>query len=174
MLVAFCDQLAGNSTPSCRNLPTSASRISQSTRSNGCFPAWVKYRSILSPVAPMRGVAGVVDSAALRACGMGSPRLSGCCLASPWLTRGGMTHTASSVGRNFCLRDRQLAGRGDRLGLDAADLGLEVGEVRELPVDGGEEDARDRVEIGEAAQRQLADVLGCDGGGSGASDLRGD
>src|SRR5436190_10143917 len=108
---------------------------------------------------------------------MGSPRDSwswGCFLASPWLTRGGMTHTASSVGRNFCLRDRQLAGRGDRLGLDATDLGLELGEVRELPVDGGEEDARDGVEVGEAAQRQLADVLGVDLGGPGASNLRRD
>ena len=35
MLVAFCDHVAGNSTPSWRNEPTAAVRVSHSTLSNG-------------------------------------------------------------------------------------------------------------------------------------------
>jgi hypothetical protein len=50
MLVAFCDQLAGNSTPRCSKagssgLPMTASRISHSTASNGWLPASVWRRS---------------------------------------------------------------------------------------------------------------------------------
>src|SRR6476469_784724 len=44
MLVEFCDQVAGNSTPSWRKEPTAAVRVSQSTVSNGCTPGWVKRR----------------------------------------------------------------------------------------------------------------------------------
>src|SRR6476646_1424679 len=49
MLVAFCDQLFGNSTSSCSNAmrspwPMRASRVSHSTVSNGCTPGVVKYR----------------------------------------------------------------------------------------------------------------------------------
>ena len=40
----FCDQVAGNSTPSWRNEPTAAVRVSHSTVSNGCTPGWVKRR----------------------------------------------------------------------------------------------------------------------------------
>src|SRR5438034_8316040 len=57
MLVAFCDQYLGNSTPRCsKALPPSlkfgmtASRVSHSTSSNGCTPSRVKYRLNLSPV----------------------------------------------------------------------------------------------------------------------------
>ncbi len=47
MLVAFCDQLVGNSTSRCSNAtrspwPMWASRSSQSTDSKGCFPRVVK------------------------------------------------------------------------------------------------------------------------------------
>jgi hypothetical protein len=51
MLVAFCDHVAGNSTPSCLNEPTSAVRSSQSTVSKGSTPACEKRRSIVNPPA---------------------------------------------------------------------------------------------------------------------------
>src|SRR3954452_7757517 len=85
-----------------------------------------------------------------------------------------MTHTALGVGRNFGVLDRQLAWSGDGLRLDAAHLGLELGEVGELPVDGGEEDARDWIEVRESAQRKLADVLRLDLRSSRRANLRGD
>ena len=44
MFVEFCDQVAGNSTPSWRKEPTAAVRDSHSTVSNGCTPGWVKRR----------------------------------------------------------------------------------------------------------------------------------
>src|SRR5918994_3074939 len=49
MLVEFCDQLLGNSTPFCSNAtrspcPIFASRISHSTSSNGCTPGLVNRR----------------------------------------------------------------------------------------------------------------------------------
>ena len=44
MFVEFCDQVAGNSTPSWRKEPTAAVRVSHSTVSNGCTPGWVKRR----------------------------------------------------------------------------------------------------------------------------------
>ena len=49
MFVAFWDQVFGNSTPRCSNAglsgsPMIASRISHSTASNGCTPAWVNLR----------------------------------------------------------------------------------------------------------------------------------
>src|SRR3954463_2367054 len=44
MLVAFCDQLFGNSTSSWRKDPTDAVRSSHSTVSNGCTPGSVKRR----------------------------------------------------------------------------------------------------------------------------------
>src|SRR3954453_15012654 len=56
MLVAFCDQLTGNSTSRCsKALPPSlkfgitASRISHSTSSNGCRPSDVKKRLKVNP-----------------------------------------------------------------------------------------------------------------------------
>src|SRR5271167_5025894 len=53
MLVAFCDQLVGNSTSFCSNAtrspwPIRASRSSQSTVSNGCTPGEVKKRATSS------------------------------------------------------------------------------------------------------------------------------
>ncbi len=77
MLVAFCDQPTGNSTPSCSNAglsgsPMSASRISHSTHSKGCTPASVKRRGTLTP-APAAVIAG---AAALRLWDMTSPRMS--------------------------------------------------------------------------------------------------
>src|SRR6201747_686017 len=61
MLVAFWDQLLGNSTPRCSRaglsgLPITASRISHSTWSNGCVPAVENRRSIERPCRPVWGV----------------------------------------------------------------------------------------------------------------------
>src|SRR3954454_21729178 len=44
MLVAFCDQVLGNSTSSCRKEPTAAVRSSHSTASKGCTPGRVNRR----------------------------------------------------------------------------------------------------------------------------------
>ena len=54
MLVAFCDQVFGNSTSVCSKAtlspcPMRASRVSHSTPSNGWTPGVVKRRSILRP-----------------------------------------------------------------------------------------------------------------------------
>ena len=49
MLVAFCDQVAGNSTSFCSNPPTDAVRFSQTTSSNGCVPSVVNRREIDNP-----------------------------------------------------------------------------------------------------------------------------
>src|SRR5215210_248957 len=46
MFVEFCDQVAGNSTPSWRKDPTAAVRSSHSTVSNGWTPGCVKRRWI--------------------------------------------------------------------------------------------------------------------------------
>ncbi len=54
MFVAFCDHVDGNSTSSCRNEPTAAVRVSHSTVSNGCTPAWVKRRRTVR-ASPERG-----------------------------------------------------------------------------------------------------------------------
>ena len=55
MLVAFCDQLFGNSTPPCSKAgfsgsPITASRISQSSSSNGWIPGVEKRRSMTRPL----------------------------------------------------------------------------------------------------------------------------
>src|SRR3954447_21553825 len=49
MFVAFCDHVAGNSTPSCLKPPTSAVRISHSTVEEGSTPGLVKRRSTRRP-----------------------------------------------------------------------------------------------------------------------------
>ena len=54
MFVAFCDHVEGNSTPSCRKEPTAAVRVSHSTVSNGCTPAWVNRRRTVR-ASPERG-----------------------------------------------------------------------------------------------------------------------
>ena len=61
MLVEFCDQLFGNSTPRCSKaglsgLPITASRISHSISSKGCTPAVENRRSIERPRRPFLGV----------------------------------------------------------------------------------------------------------------------
>ena len=49
MLVAFCDQVAGNSTSSCTKPPTAAVRDSHSTSSNGLTPGVENRRRMDSP-----------------------------------------------------------------------------------------------------------------------------
>src|ERR1700755_1832994 len=61
MLVEFCDQLFGNSTPRCSKAgfsgsPITASRISHSIWSKGCTPAVENRRSIERPRRPFLGV----------------------------------------------------------------------------------------------------------------------
>src|SRR5215211_1826411 len=65
MLVAFCDQLFGNSTPRCSKaglsgLPITASRISHSIWSKGCTPGAEYRRSIERPCRPFFGLATAV------------------------------------------------------------------------------------------------------------------
>jgi len=67
MLVAFCDQLLGNSTSFCSKAtrspwPMRASRSSHSMASNGCVSAFVKRRLIVSatPAADCSEVGGWV------------------------------------------------------------------------------------------------------------------
>ena len=81
MLVAFCDQLTGNSTPFCSKAglagsPIRESRISHSTQSKGCVPAAVKRRGTETP-SPAAVMAG---AAALRLSDMTSPRVCGGCV----------------------------------------------------------------------------------------------
>src|SRR5688572_3768929 len=110
MLVAFCDQLFGNSTPRCSNAgfsgsPIRASRISHSTASNGLTPASVKRLPTFTP-SPAAVMAGAV---ALRLSGMTSPRL-GDFLGPP---QGGKTDVALRVGRTLRAVQRQLVGAGE-------------------------------------------------------------
>ena len=72
MLVAFCDQVSGNSTPRCSNAgfsgsPITASRISHSMASNGCTPGSVNLR--WSPTPPR---VWVWSEVVVGVCGMGS------------------------------------------------------------------------------------------------------
>src|SRR3954471_7806942 len=65
MLVAFWDQLFGNSTPRCSKagasgLPITASRVSHSIWSKGCTPAVENRRSIERPCRPFWGAAVAV------------------------------------------------------------------------------------------------------------------
>src|SRR5215207_9262427 len=111
MLVAFWDQLLGNSTPRCSNAglagsPITASRISHSTASNGLTPASVKRLPTLTP-SPAAVMAGAV---ALRLSGMTSPRVGDL----HGLPQGGTTDIAPRVGRIRMAFEGQLidAGKG--------------------------------------------------------------
>src|SRR3954471_4959360 len=123
MFVAFCDQVVGNSTFSCSNLPTEAVRSSHSTVSNGCWPGVVNLRSILSPVAPVLAVTVRGLSLALRVSGMRAPRSIGLLFCSPPLTSGGKTDAGRGIGRNVCSPvEGQLTYARERLGADALKL----------------------------------------------------
>src|SRR3954452_5475667 len=153
MFVAFCDQVVGNSTSSCSNLPTDAVRSSHSTVSNGSCPGVVNLRSILSPVAPVLAVTVRVFSLALRVSGMRAPRSIGLLFCSPPLTSGGKTDAGRDIGRNVGGPvEGQLANTCNRLGAHALELRLELGEVVEVPLDRGEQDRRDGVELAQPAQ----------------------
>src|SRR3954452_1119443 len=132
MFVAFCDQVFGNSTSACSNLPTDALRSSHSTVSNGSCPGVVNLRSILSPVAPALAVTLRVFSLALRVSGMGAPCSIGRLLSTPSLTSGGKTDTAAGLGWNGVAVERELLRESDRLGANALQLLLEVDEVVEV------------------------------------------
>src|SRR5215208_7186545 len=155
MLVAFCDQLFGNSTPRCSKAglsgsPITASRISRSTASNGLTPASVKRLPTLTP-SPAAVMAGAV---ALRLSGMTSPRLGD--FSGP--PQGGKTDTAPRSGRTLVALQGQLIGA--REGVVAVALnGLgHLVEVREIAVHGGEQNPRHRVELGEPALGEIADL----------------
>src|SRR3954468_9815669 len=160
MLVAFCDQVVGNSTFSCSNVPTEAVRSCHSTVSNGSWLGVVNLRSILSPVAPALAVTLRGLSLALRVSGMRAPRSIGRRLFAPSLTSGGKTDTGVGIGWNGRPVEGQLVDPGDRLGADALKLRLELAEGVEVAVDGRENHARDGAAAGEAAQCELADQLG--------------
>src|SRR4029079_11396338 len=96
MLVAFCDQLFGNSTPRCSNAgfsgsPMIASRISHSTASKGLTPGSVKRLPTLTP----SPAAAMVGAVALRLSGMTSPRVS----YSSGRPQGGKIDTPLGTGR---------------------------------------------------------------------------
>src|SRR3954466_498458 len=161
MLVAFCDQVFGNSTPRCSNAgfsgsPMTASRISHSTASNGLTPDSVKRLPTLTP-SPAAVTAGAV---ALRLSDMTSPRVS----YSSWGPQGGKIDTALRFGRTgIALRlalERQLIRSGEGVLLVAADDGLELVEVAEIAVDRRELDRGDRVDHGQPALREVADLTG--------------
>src|SRR5215218_3252828 len=156
MLVEFWDQLFGNSTPRCSNAgfsgsPMTASRVSHSTASNGLTPGSVKRLPTLTP-SPAAVTAG---AAALRLSDMTSPRVS----YSSWRPQGGKTDIALRPGRTGIAFERQLIRSGKGVLLVAADDGLELAEVA---VHGRELDRRDRVEHGEAALREVADLARLD------------
>src|SRR4051812_30271536 len=163
MLVAFCDHVFGNSTPRCSNAgfsgsPMTASRISHSIASNGLTPGSVKRLPTLTPSPP----AVTAGAGALRLSDMTSPRVS----YSSWCPQGGKTDTALRPGRTGIALgialERQLIRSRKRVFLVAADDGLELVEVAEVAVHGRELDRGDRVEHGEAALREVADLAGLD------------
>src|SRR3954470_13980192 len=159
MFVEFCDQDFGNSTPRCSNAgfsgsPMTASRISHSIASNGLTPGSVKRLPTLTP-SPAAVMAGAV---ALRLSGMTSPRVSD----SSWRPQGGKTDIALRPGRTGIAFERQLIRSRKRVFLVAADDGLELVEVAEVAVHGRELDRGDRVEHGEGALREVADLAGLD------------
>src|SRR3954452_22080670 len=130
MFVEFCDQVFGNSTPRCSNAgfsgsPMTASRMSHSTASNGLKPGSVKRLPTLTP-SPAAVTAGAV---ALRLSDMTSPRVS----YSSWGPQGGKTDTALRPGRTGIAVERQLIRSRKRVFLVAADDGLELVDVPEVP-----------------------------------------
>src|SRR5215210_3191244 len=159
MLVAFCDQLFGNSTPRCSKAgfsgsPMTASRISHSIASNGLVPGAVKRLPTLSP-SPAAVTAGAV---ALRLSDMTSPRVSD----SAGRPQGGKTDVALRVGWNGIAFEGHLIGPREGVLLVAADHRLELVEVGQVAVHGGELDGGHRVERGEAALGEVADLARLD------------
>src|ERR687898_895443 len=159
ILGAFCDQLFGNSTPRCSNAglsgsPITASRISHSTASNGLTPDSVKRLPTLTP-SPAAVIAGAV---ALRLSDMTSPRVG------DWrgLPQGGKTDIAPRVGRTRLVLQGQLVGAGEGVVAVALDRFGHLVEVGEIAVDGREQDPRDRVELGESALGEIADLARLD------------
>src|SRR3954471_20918281 len=150
MLVAFCDQVTGNSTPFCSNAgfsgsPIRASRISHSTQSKGCLPDSVKRRGMLTP-APLAVTLGAV---ALWLSDMTSPLtrtdFAGTADAAPW------------AGRNGSLDCKLVLAR-QRVLLEAGDDGLELVQVGEVAVDRGELDRAHGIHAREAALGEVADA----------------
>src|SRR5215207_4901124 len=144
MLVAFCDQLFGHSTPCWRNAgpsgsPVRASRICHWTASNGLTPASVKRLPTLTP-SPAAVMAG---AAALRLSDMTSPRVG------DWrgLPQGGTTDLAPCVGRIRLALEGQLIGAREGVVPVALDRLGHLVEVGEIAVHGREQDSRHRVEL---------------------------
>src|SRR5688500_16550315 len=104
-----------------------ASRISHSTQSKGCLSDVVKRRGTLTP-APAAVTLGV---AALRLWDMTSPSIGS--------NFAGTTNVALGFGRNGAL-DGELVLARKRVVLEAPDDGLELVEIGEISVDGGELD----------------------------------
>src|SRR5215207_5290539 len=159
MLVAFCDQLFGNSTPCWTNAglsgsPMTASRISHSTASNGLTPDSVKRLPTLTP-SPAAVMAGAV---ALRLSDMTSPRV-GDLLGLP---QGGTTDTAPRVGRIRLGLEGELIGPREGVVAVALDRLGHLVEVGQIAVDGREQDSRHRVELGEPALGEIADLARLD------------
>src|SRR5918997_2163948 len=154
MFVAFCDQVEGNSTSRCSKAgsagsPMTASRISHSTQSKGCLPGSVKRRGTLTP-APL---AVTLGAAALRLSDMTSPRVGA--------NFAGTTDDPLGLGWNGAL-DGELVLARERVVLEAPDDGLELVEMGEVSVDGGELDRRHGVEPGEPALGEIADLARLD------------
>src|SRR4051812_5010409 len=163
MLVEFCDQLFGNSTPRCSNAgfagsPMTASRISHSIASNGLTPGSVKRLPTLTP-SPAAVTAGAV---ALRLSDMTSPRVSD----SSWRPQGGKIDIAPRPGRTVgglgIAFECQLIRSRKGVLLVAADDGLELVEVGQVAVDRSELDRRDRVDQREPALGEVADLARLD------------
>src|SRR5436190_8235720 len=119
MLVEFCDQVFGNSTPRCSNaglsgLPMIASRISHSIMSKGWVPASVKRRLTRRPPSPLTEL--FWD--ALLVAGMTSPLCRSGGAAALLGATGGGSKTGLLSGRNTPVLqdlDRELIGARNRL-----------------------------------------------------------
>src|ERR687895_2646181 len=154
MLVAFCDQVTGNSTPRCSNAgsaasPMTASRISHSTQSKGCLSDVVKRRGTPTP-APR---AVTLGSAALRLWDMTAPSIG--------TSFAGTTDDALGLGWNGAV-DGELVLARKWVVLEALHDGLELVEIGEVSVDGGELDRRHGVEPREPALGEIADLTRLD------------
>ena len=89
----------------------------------------------------------MAGAVALRLSGMTSPRLGG--LLGP--PQGGKIDIAPRLGRTLRALQGQLIGAGEGVVPVALDRLGHLVEVGEIAVDGGEQDPRDRVELGEPA-----------------------
>src|SRR3954469_7186025 len=172
MLVAFCDQVVGNSTSSCLKPPTSAVRRSHSTVEKGSAPGLVKRRSTVSPVAPTLEFAEV-DVWALGLCGMVTPRSLGFFPFPATPVAAGKTDIAVGVGRIGRAWEGELVVARERLRAYAMELVLELRKIAEIAVHRREQQRGDRGDLREPAQRQLAGRLGVHLGAEPA-DARGD